>query len=36
MFSSDATAEEIRQFDQLEYEGDKKGLMEYYRQLGGY
>lgn len=35
MFSSDATAEEIRQFDQLEYEGDKKGLMEYYHQLGG-
>lgn len=35
MFSSDATAEEIRQFDQLEYELDKKGLMDYYHQLGG-
>ena len=32
MFSSDATVEEISQF---EYELDKKGLMDYYHQLGG-
>ena len=32
MFSSDATVEEISHF---EYDLDKKGLMDYYHQLGG-